>query len=421
MTGPYNLSGTVAYTATRDQYIFPANHGSLEIDGSGNKFLSSAVDVSHNLVLGGYAKLVTRTNIITMKTGSNTIVAAPFTNAANSWIVTGNGNTGAANTGLGGLRIEQVDAADGAVLFPIGPTPAAYNPIQLTNAGTVDHFTVAVNDQMIPGGIIAAGVSRTWLVAENVNGGSNVMLALKWQGSEEQSAFARAQTSIIRSNGTQIVEMSGSAPASGSDPFARADGSFTILTQFSVSSSSVVLPVELKAFTAQKAANATVGLTWNTTGATAPKYFDVQRSTDGVHFINIGKVNAETDKTWYNYTDNLPGSGTVYYRLVITGQQNEIVYSGIQTVILNSAGLVQLRPSATPGAITNVYMNISKPTKANLYITDVAGRTYSRQSLQLNKGEQLLPLWIGNLGKGVYYVHVKDEQGNANVLPLVKW
>ena len=420
-SGLYNLLGTVAYTATSDQDIFPANHGSLEINGSGNKLLRSAVDVSHNLVLGGSAKLVTRTNIITMKTGSNTIVAAPFTSAATSWIVTGNGNTGAANTGLGGLRIEQVDAADGAVLFPIGPTPAAYNPIQLTNAGTVDHFTVAVNDQMIPGGIIASGVSRTWLVSENVNGGSNVMLALKWQGSEQQSAFDLGSNSIIRSNGTQIVEMSGRAPASGLDPYARADGSFNILTQFSVSSSSVVLPVELRTFTAQKAANATVGLNWNTTGATAPKYFDVQRSADGVHFITIGRVNAETAKTSYSYTDNLPGSGTVYYRLLITGQQNEIAYSGIQTVVLNSTSLVQLRPSATSGAITNVFVNTLKPTIANLYITDITGRMYQRQSLQLNKGEQLLPLWIGNLGKGVYYVHVKDEQGNANVLTLVKW
>lgn len=417
----YNLQGTVAYTAPGNQDIFPANHGSLEINGSGNKYLGSAVNVSHNLVLGGSAKLVTGTHVITMNTGSNTIVAAPFTDPATSWIVTGYGSAGAGNTGLGGLRIEQVDAADGAVLFPIGPTPAAYNPIQLTNAGTVDNFTVAVNDQMIPGGIFTAGVIRTWLVSEAVNGGSNVMLSLKWQGNEEQSAFARAQTRIIRSNGTQVVEMSSPAPASGLNPYARADGSFNILSQFSVSSSSVVLATELKAFTAQKTTNATVDVTWNTAGTTVPKYFEVQRSVDGVHFINIGKVNGEAGKALYNYTDNLPGSGTVYYRLAITGDQNEIKYSGIQSVVLNSAGLVQLRPSATAGATTNIYVHTTKQLTASLYVTDISGRIYHRQSLQLNKGEQILPLWIGNLSKGVYYVHVKDEQGNASVLTLMKW
>ncbi len=417
----YNLQGTVAYTATVNQNIFPANHGSLEINGSGNKFLGSAVDVSHNLVLGGSAKLVTGTHVITMKTGSNTIVAAPFTAPATSWIVTGNGNAGAGNTGLGGLRIEQVDAADGAVLFPIGPTPAAYNPIQLTNAGTVDNFTVAVNDQMIPGGIHASGVNRTWLVSEAVNGGSNVMLSLKWQDSEEQSAFDRAQTSIIRSNGTQIVEMTSQAPASGSNPYARADGSFNILSQFSVSSSSAVLPVELKTFTAKKATNASVGLTWNTTGSTEPKYFDVQRSADGVHFVNIGKVKGEAGRYLYSYTDNLPGAGMVYYRLLVTGQQNEMSYSGIQSVVLNSASQLQLRPSATAGAITNVYVHALKESVASLYITDIAGRMYHHQTIRLNKGEQQLPIFIGNLGKGVYYVHVKDGNGNANVLTMVKW
>ncbi|HEX6428650.1 MAG TPA: hypothetical protein VF008_13235, partial [Niastella sp.] len=45
MTGPYDIQGTVAYTAPRNQLVFPANHGSLEINGSGNKVLGSNVDI----------------------------------------------------------------------------------------------------------------------------------------------------------------------------------------------------------------------------------------------------------------------------------------------------------------------------------------------------------------------------------------
>lgn len=420
MAGPFNLQGTVAYTAARDQNIFPAAHGSLEINGSGNKTLSSNVAVSHNLVLGGSAKLVTRTNILTMKTGSNPIVAGAFTDPATSWIVTGNGTAGAANTGLGGLRIEQVDAADGAVLFPIGPAPTAYNPLQLTNGGTVDNFTVAVNDQMIPGGIYASGVNRTWLVSEAVPGGSNVMLSLKWQGNEEQASFDRTQTQIIRSNGTQVVESSAKAPASGANPYARADGAFTILTQFSVASSAVLLPMELRSFTAQKTGNAAVGLTWNTADVLLPGYFDVQRSDDGIHFVTIARVNGETGKTAYDYMDNLPGTGTVYYRLLVMDQQNELVRSSIQSVLLSSYNLAQLRPSVTAAAITNVYIQAAKQSVAGLYITDIAGHLQRRQSLPLNKGGNLVPVFIGNLGRGVYYVHVKNEDGSACVLMLMK-
>jgi hypothetical protein len=420
MTGPYNLLGTVAYTAPRDQEIFPANHGSLEINGSDNKYLSSNVDVSNNLVLGGTAKLVTRTNILTMKTGSNPFVASTFTDAATSWIVTGNGNSGAGNTGIGGLRIEQVDASDGAVTFPVGATPAAYNPIQVTNAGTVDNFTIAVNDQVIPGAVFAAGITRTWLVSEATPNGSSVTLNLRWLGSEEQSAFNRAQTQIIRSNGTQIVEQTPASAASGSSPYFRAGGSFATLTQFSVTSSTIVLPVELKSFSVQKAGNAAVGVTWNTTGSGMPKYFDVQRSTDGVRFTNIGRVNGETGKSTYSYNDNLPGTGVIYYRLQVVSTQDEMVYSGVQSVILNSANLIQLRPSVATGAITNVYVHTSSPSVVSLSVTDISGRIHGRQSLQLAKGENLLPLWIGGLNKGVYYVHVKDGNGKVSVLTLVK-
>ena len=419
MTGPFNLQGTVAYTATRDQNIFPADHGSLEINGTGNKRLSTAVTVSRNLVLGGSAKLVTGANTLSMKTGSNPIVASAFTDPATSWIVTGNGSAGAANTGLGGLRIEQVDAADGAVLFPIGPTPAAYNPLQLTNGGAVDHFTVAVNDQKIPGGIFDAGVNRTWLVSEAVSGGSNVMLSLKWQGNEEQASFDRTQAQIIRSNGT-IVETSAKAPASGTNPYARADGAFNILTQFSVASDAVVLPVVLSSFNVQKNGNATAGLTWSTSGVLLPEYFDVQRSADGVQFVTIARVNGETDKTAYNYLDNSPGTGTVYYRLVVVDKQNELMRSSIRSVLFNGANLAQLRPSITTGALTNVYIQASTQSKASLYITDMAGHIRNRLSLLLNKGENQVPLWIGYLGKGIYYVHVKNGDGSTYVLPLMK-
>jgi hypothetical protein len=420
MTGPYDIQGTVAYTAVVDQNVFPANHGPLEIDGSGNKVMGSNVDISKNLKLAGTAKLVTGTHILTMKNGSNPIITSAFNDPATSWIVTGNGNSGAASTGLGGVRIEQLDAADGAALFPIGPTPAAYNPIQVTNAGTVDNYTVAVNDQVIPGGVYAAGINRTWLVSEAVPGGSSVTLSMKWQGGEEQSAFDRTQTEIIRSNGNYIVEQTAKAPASGTNPFARAGGSFTTLTQFSVASDVIILPVQLKSFSVQKTGNAAAGLTWKTDQQYAVKYFNVQRSADGAHFVNIGQVNGEAGKSTYGFTDNTPGDGTIYYRLKITGDHDEIVYSAIQSLVLAGTSLAQLRPSATAATATTVYLSLAQPSVVSVYLTDITGRVYARQSIQLNKGERQLPLWIGGLSKGIYYVHVSDGKGNTNVLTLVK-
>jgi hypothetical protein len=67
-----------------------------------------------------------------------------------------------------------------------------------------------------------------------------------------------------------------------------------------------------------------------------------------------------------------------------------------------------------------VYIQASVQSKASLYITDMAGHIRNRQSLSLNKGENQVPLWIGYLGKGIYYVHVKNGDGSTYVLPLMK-
>jgi len=111
----------------------------------------SDVAILHNLTLAGNAHLVTHEHILTMTAGSNPIIGPAFSGPATSWIVTGNGSSGPGNTGLGGLRIEQIASGNGPVLFPVGPTATAYNPALLTNTGVSDHFTVAVNDQRIPG------------------------------------------------------------------------------------------------------------------------------------------------------------------------------------------------------------------------------------------------------------------------------
>lgn len=163
MSGPFSIQGTVAYTGMSDQQVLPAAHGSLEINGSGKKFLQTSTDVYHNLVLGGTAKLVTSNYILTMKSGSNAISGTDLSDNFTSWIVTGNGNAGAANTGTGGLQYESIGLLSGSVIFPVGPTDAAYNPLFLQNAGITDRFLVTVNDQPIPGAMIGLTINRSTL------------------------------------------------------------------------------------------------------------------------------------------------------------------------------------------------------------------------------------------------------------------
>jgi hypothetical protein len=421
MSGPFNIEGTVAYTALGDQPVLPAAHGSLEINGSGNKYMQSSVDISHNLVLGGTAKLITDNNILTMKAGSSPVSGATFSGSVTSWIVTGNGNTGVGNTGLGGLRIEQIDGADGSVLYPVGATPAAYNPLQLTNTGTADHFTIAVNDQLIPGVAFQSGIDRTWQVSEATPGGSDIAIELRWAGPEELSQFDRTLTEVIRSDGTNIVQSSTTAAANGSNPYTRAANAFTILTQFSVASHSSLLPVKLSTFTVQGVDKTTARLNWKTDGRDEGGVFVIQKLTGATNFNDIGVVNQEAGKTGYTFTDNKLGGGITHYRLRITtpGQQQQ--YSKpvqINNPLTNHH--IALRPSVTNKEQTSLYLNLSAKDRISITIFDMMGRVQLSKTAQVDKGEHYLPLQIGRLAKGIYYVRVIGSNALDQTLQLVK-
>ena len=425
MIGPFSILGTVAYTATADQEVLPAAHGSLDIGGSGNKFLQINTGISNNLVLGGSAMLVTGNYLLTMNAGSNPISGATYGAAATSWIVTGNGSSGAGNTGLGGLQIAQISSSSGNVLFPIGPTPTSYNPALFTNGGATNDFTIAVNDQYIPGGPTNADIDRTWLVSAANAGSSNITLGLQWNLADENqpSLFNRASAAIIRSNGTNIVQESATGSAAGSNPYYLSEGGFSTLTQFSVATSTMVsLPLQLLSFSAQWLDNApAAGLSWTIDPQYEVQSFIVQRSEDGMQFSNIGTVNGMEGATGYSFADTHPAAGNNSYRLQLVTAGGDITYS--QIVQLSGAAMTdraELAPSVTESGSSSLLLSLGQASDILYIITDISGHVVARNSIRLAGGPHTLPLDLGHLAGGVYFVRVTGSDGFNKVLTLVK-
>jgi hypothetical protein len=93
-----------------------------------------------------------------------------------------------------------------------------------------------------------------------------------------------------------------------------------------------VLPLRLISFTAAQK-NKNVNLQWQASADINTIQFTIQRSGDGIHFIDIGVVKAkQTNSTSsYSYTDNIAttGSPNLFYRLQITGKDGKITFSEI--------------------------------------------------------------------------------------------
>ncbi|GGB03099.1 hypothetical protein GCM10011511_27990 [Puia dinghuensis] len=423
MLGPFSIVGTVAYTAAGSQNVLPADHGNLTIGGSGTKILQTNTGIVGTLNLGGTATLVTGNNLLTMYAGGNNsitgIVGMPT--AATSWVVTGNGNSGAGNTGLGGLKIRQLGTNTGFFVIPVGPTPASYAPAEIYNPGATNDFTVAVNDQPMPGGPLNATVAHTWFISAANPGASGIYVAFQWNASDQPSSFNPASASIIRGNGTYAVEEGMNFSASGSNPYWMEEGPFSTVSQFSVATSTlVVLPVKLLSFTGHWLENGTAGLTWSTPADFEARNFIVQRSGDGSNFDNIATVPAGLGGSSYSFVDMHPNANNSY-RLQLTDADGTITYSKV-VVLTDAAAADQatLAPSVTETGASNLHVTLGRETDLQYSISDLSGHVLSHFSVHLPKGSNTLPLDLSRVSRGLYFVRLTSDDGFNKVLTLVK-
>jgi hypothetical protein len=82
--------------------------------------------------------------------------------------------------------------------------------------------------------------------------------------------------------------------------------------------SCAVLPVEITSFTCHSAVDG-ITLDWECASETDNAYFAVERTTNGVDYVEVGRVDGagtSTQATRYTFTDVTAPAGTSYYRLV---------------------------------------------------------------------------------------------------------
>ncbi|RYZ59029.1 MAG: hypothetical protein EOO14_08920, partial [Chitinophagaceae bacterium] len=96
--------------------------------------------------------------------------------------------------GTGSLRRSNIGNKE--TIFPVGTSLTSYNPATLTNTGAADQIRVRVQPSVFTAGtsgtaVADKAVNRTWLVEEDVPGGSNVTLTVQWNAADELPGFSR--------------------------------------------------------------------------------------------------------------------------------------------------------------------------------------------------------------------------------------
>lgn len=188
-----------------------------------------------------------------------------------------------------------------------------------------------------------------------------------------------------------------------------------------------VLATELFGFRGESN-NGNVLLSWQITDNEYVLYFEIERSTDGIHFISVGGLSKQSSAgiiTDYSYTDNTIGLGaiTFYYRVKVITTTGTGNYSKIISFKSGTTGIGNLKIlPGFAGNIIRVQVICATNTKMKMEIFDPSGRCIMVSAVGLQRGTNVITL-DGLLGKppGVYFavVYVGNELYRQKIV-LVK-
>lgn len=163
----------------------------------------------------------------------------------------------------------------------------------------------------------------------------------------------------------------------------------------------VGLPVHFTAFQA-KANSCKVDLSWTTAQETGSKYFDVQRSADGIRFESIGSVDAKGDAGRggeYTFIDENPVSGKNFYRVKQYDEDGKGLATNTQSATINcGATKIDLFPNPT-SAIVNVKGLNGKNT---IKVLTISGQEVMKADTEL----ETYSMMVNGLASGTYQVQV---------------
>lgn len=163
-----------------------------------------------------------------------------------------------------------------------------------------------------------------------------------------------------------------------------------------------LLPVDLVFFKGTLSGEKVL-LKWDAANEVNLKKYVIERSTNGSTFIVTGEI-ASSGHSYYNYADNISklSGQRLYYRLKMTDKDGSFKYSDVISVLVPSNTLYSVYPNPANNQIKLQFSGTV--SKAEIVITDMAGRTQLRQIAHQVSGVIAMP--VNQLLPGNYLISV---------------
>lgn len=393
----FTNNGTVSVGAGRSLVFGGASQQFLH--GNGNTIASFTLNNAQNLNIQGSQNITTFTftsGKAYLQNGDLTAVTLSGADANKYFVTQGTGRL-----------IQSVTTT--SKLFPVGSGISSYNPVTLEQVSGTASFGVRVKlgfDYPTNGD---GYVNRQWTV-DHTQGTPNANITFQWSPSDATMTFDPNNCHISRYSGGGWNAFGDGTAACGATCIRTQNG----VTQFSPFGigTGTALPVELINFEGIFE-DERVLLNWQTATELNAAWYQIERSADGLNWVNIGKVAARGNSSQsldYTFTDRTP-LPLNYYRLRMEDFDGSFEFSPVIAVRQESNGfsLKNLFPNPSSTELTFQFFS---PKEADLQfkIADVSGKTRRTERIHAPIGFFNKILDVSELEPGIYFLEVSMDE-----------
>jgi len=279
------------------------------------------------------------------------------------------------------------------------------------------HFTAEyfyANPQTTYNNVLASGLNAIsaceyWILDRIANSSVTKNVTLSWDANSCNVVSPLSDMRVARFDGSMWQDegnQSTTGTVGAGSVTSNAVSNFSPFTLASVPPTP--LPIELLDFTAQYE-NGNVALRWCTATEINNDFFTVERSSDGMEFHPLLRVEGAGNSTHtlcYDDVDRQPFSGTSYYRLRQTDFNGQYSHSPVRAVQITGEGFSIVNVSSDAQSL---YLDLQCPAASpvQVRITDAMGKFIT---LNQQPCSNRFVFDKANFSPGIYFVTVIAEE-----------
>jgi hypothetical protein len=168
------------------------------------------------------------------------------------------------------------------------------------------------------------------------------------------------------------------------------------------------LPVKIVSFSASKKSDY-IEMKWITEEESNISHYEIQRSSNGVNYVTIGKVESLNQNTsyTYSYNDKNPVNGMAYYRLRSAELNGKSNYSKIVSINFTKTGGIAIYPTKLKAGSA---LNITNPAneKLTVYFYSTSGKLLGKSLTETN----VISASFLSTNKGMIFYKILNENGS---------